>query len=135
MTVEAEIYSRLSSDSGIVTLLGSPPPVYSGELPQGLGGPGIFFFRVSTIERVSCMGVDGGVVRARYQVGCVAEVLEDARSMAETVRKALQRYRTTSGTIIQDIFVRTSHETYSSAEKLHQVDYDYEVIYVEDLPS
>lgn len=136
MTVEAAIYARLTTFDGLVDLLGSPPEVYSGHLPQGGAvTEGVYFFRVSDIEHVRAMGNDTGLVRARFQVNSVAARMDEARALAEQVRQALQRYNCTTPAVIQDIYALNGSEFYLPNESRYSVDRDYEVVYIEDLEA
>ena len=131
MTIDEELYLRLSTSAAIIAVLGATPAVYSGNLPQGFSAPGVFFIRISDTEHPSNFGCDTGIVRCRYQVSSFADNLPQTRAISDAVRIALQRYM---GDPIQDIYVRNMSESYAAAERLYQIDRDFEIVYREVVP-
>ncbi len=99
-------------------------------MPQNAILPALSYFRVSTV-RHSAMGADCGVVSARFQVDVWADSSSSARAVAAQVRSALQRWSTTSGTVVQDIFYLNETNLYDPQVKIHPTACDFEVHYEE----
>ena len=131
MTVEAEIYDRLSGHAGLSALVINR--IYPNHVPQNVTLPAVSYHRVSAV-RPSAMGADSGVVRARFQVDVWASSFADAsgaRPVAEQVRLALQRWSTTSGTIVQETFFLNERDLYEDRRDLHHAALDFEINYEE----
>ena len=137
MTIEAEIYTRLSGFAGLSALVSTR--IYPrGEMPQNVEMPALSYQRISA-ERPSAMGVDTGLVRARFQFDCWSGVhrddtegtFDESRAVFEQVRLALQRWRTTSGTIVQDTFIVGDQDLYETESKTFHAVLDAEIIYEE----
>ena len=135
MSIESEIFDRLTGFAGLSALVGTR--VYPQILPQDPTYPAISFRRVSAV-RPSAMGSDVGVVFARFQVDVWDQDDEagdagydSAKAVSEQVRLALQRWRTTTGTIVQDTFFITEQDLYVDALEVHHLALDFEVIYEE----
>lgn len=134
MTIETEIYDRLSGHAGLSALVGTR--VYPSLLPQDPTFPAITFSRVSA-QRVAAMGSDPGVVQARFQFDVWTQIAdgvdayESMRNVMEQLRLALERWRTTSGTIVQDTFFDNELELYEDDIEVHHGIFDAEIIYEE----
>jgi hypothetical protein len=114
MSLESEVYSRLSGFAGLTALVSTR--IYPLRLPQDTTLPAVTFTRLSA-SRLSAMGSDPGLVRARVQYDAWTEgsgAFDGARAIAEQIRAALQRWRTTSGTIVQDSFLESEVELYEA---------------------
>jgi hypothetical protein len=129
MSLETVLYTRLTTFSGLAALVGLR--VYArNAMPQGGMLPAVSFYRVS-VERVSAMGVDTGLARARVQVDTWDTTVDGARAVAEQVRLALQRWRNNTGTVVQDVYVLNELDLYEEETRLHRVMYDFDVVFVE----
>lgn len=110
MTIEAVIFTRLSTFAGLSALVATR--VYPVNLPQDVAMPAISYRRINA-ARVSAMGVDTGLVRATFQFDCwsgghadgTGGTFDEARAVADQVIAALKRWRNTSGTVVQDSFL------------------------------
>lgn len=129
MTVEADIFSRLSGYSGLTALVSTR--IYPVRLPQKPTYPAIVYTRISA-ERISAMGDDTGTVRPRFQFDVYATTYANARAVTEQLRKALQRYSGTDTVTIQEIFVIGESEFYEDETELYHTAIDFEIIYIED---
>lgn len=127
MTVEAEIYTRLTGFAGLSALVSTR--IYPNTIEQNATLPAIVYRRVSA-ERISAMGDDTGTVRTRYQFDVYDDQYTDGlRPVVEQLRKALQRH---TGTLIEHIFVLNETEYYDDTTELYRCSIDFEIIYTED---
>ena len=136
MTVEAEIYTRLKDFAGLSALVSDR--IYPVTMPQNVEMPAVSYRRVSA-ERISAMGVDTGLVRARFQVDCwsgehddgTVGTFDEARAVAKQVRLALQRWRNTSGTVVQDTFMIGDQDLHEHDTETYHAALDFEIFYEE----
>src|SRR5688500_18229280 len=99
--------ARAAAFAGITDILGADPRLYFEEMPQNVTYPAGRYGRIGD-ERPSCMGVDAGLVRARFQFDAYAETQKAARLLVEQYRLCFQRWSNASGTVVQDTFVISS---------------------------
>jgi hypothetical protein len=94
MTIESELFSRLTGFAGLAALIGDR--VYPVKLPQNVTLPAITYLKVSAI-RASNFGVDTGDVRYRIQINCWSDKKPGealgSNTVAAQVKAALKRYR------------------------------------------
>lgn len=128
MSVETVLRDRMTTHAGLTALINSR--CYPLTIPQNATMPALSYFRVSTV-RHSAMGADCGLVTARFQVSVWADSFSSARDVANQVRSALQRWSTTSGTVIQDIFYLNETDLYDPQVEVHHTACDFEVHYEE----
>ena len=132
MSVEATLYTRLTTHAGLSALIAAR--VHPNKLPQGVTLPAVSYRRVSA-ERVPAMGSDTGLVRARFQFDAWAAGYQAMLDVKEQLRAALERWSTTTGTVIQDIFYRNETDMFESANEreaeVHHGALDFEIIYEE----
>lgn len=88
--IEPALFTRLSTFAGLTALVSTR--VYPGVAPQNAALPFVTYRRVSAV-RPWGMGSDAGIVMARVQLDTFALSYAAARSVAEQVRGALQRWR------------------------------------------
>lgn len=129
MTVETKIYSRLSSVTALTDLVGDR--IYPNIKAQDVPLPAISYRRVSAV-RFSAMGVDSGVVKARYQVDVWSTTPDEAWAIRELVRQTLQRWSDkTTGTEITDTFIITETDLFEGDTRQHHIAIDVEINYIE----
>lgn len=134
MTIETELYTRLTTHAGLSALIGTR--AYPLHLPQKPTLPAVTYARVSA-TRVSAMGADTGLVRPRFQIDVWAEkyitqgAKTGAREVAEQVRAALQRWSTASGTIVQDTYFLNEVELFEPDTETWHIALDFEINYEE----
>lgn len=129
MTVEADLFSRLTGFSDLAAFVNNK--VYPVALPQGIEYPAISYFRVSG-QRISAMGIDTGLVRARFQFDIWASDFDSTVTIAKQVLNALQRYRGTNTVEIVEIFVLPGEaDTYEPNTRTFHKALDFEVNYRE----
>lgn len=128
MSVETVLYDRGRAHAGLSALIGTR--LYPGVLPQKCTYPAVNYSRVFA-SRVSAMGADTGLVRARFQFDIWADTYAVARAIAEQVRLCYQRWSNTAGTVIQDIYFVGEVDLYEDETRIHHAALDFEVIYRE----
>ncbi len=98
MTVEATLYTQLSTYAGLTALVGtriSPPPA-----PVNAAYPLVTYQKIVS-PRVHAMGVDPGLAESHFQVTVWGASFLDVVNVAEQVRKALQDF---TNTTVQRVF-------------------------------
>jgi hypothetical protein len=128
MTVEADLFTRLSTFTGLSALVADK--VYPLILPQGVTLPAVSYQRVSSI-RPSAMGADIGIVRARFQVDVWAQDFDSSKAIAEQIRLALQCYHGTGTVEILEIFFLNEVDLYEENTRIAHQALDFEVNYRE----
>ena len=109
MTIEAVLYTRLSTFAGLTALVATR--VYPLAAPQNVTAPYLTYRRVSAI-RESAMGADANNVTARFQIDVWASSFASARNVAEQVRLAMQRWTNATGTTVDDTFIENQIDLY-----------------------
>jgi len=128
MSVESVLFTRLSTFPGLTALVGQR--IYPNQGPDKPTLPYVTYRRVSS-ERPSAMGVDVGIVRARFQFDAWADTFDGASAVREQIRAALQRWRSATGTVVQDTYFLTDMDLYEEDTRLHHLVADFEINYVE----
>jgi hypothetical protein len=131
--VEEVLRTRLTGFSGLASLVSAR--VYPLAMPQNVTYPAITYQRVSTV-RISAMGGDTGDVRARFQFDVYGATYASVRAVADQARLALQRWNTTTGATICDIFLQNDLDMHDndpseSTVRLFRVMMDFLVLYEE----
>lgn len=135
MSIESDIFDRLTGFAGLSALVSTR--VFPVAAPPNVTFPIVVYSRVSA-ERPSVMGVDSGIVRARYQVtawdgrraGDEADY-DSARAVAEQVRQALQRWRKASATVVQDTFLQSEFVGFDDDAEAYFVTLEFEINHLE----
>lgn len=129
MSVESEIYSRLTGFAGLTALVSSR--IYPNLAPQKVAFPYVTYRRVSSV-RESGMGDDIGIVSARFQFDVFSDTYLSARNALEQVRQALQRWRAPSGNPeIIDSLIENDLDTFEPDPLVHHVLLDALIYYRE----
>ena len=128
MTVEAVLFSRLSGFAGLSALISAR--VYPLVAPQNVQQPYLTYRRVSSI-RESAFGSDSNNVTARFQIDVWASSFASARNVAEQVRLAMQRWRNTTGTVVDDTFIENQIDLYEPEIDTFHIAVDIRVHYRE----
>lgn len=122
MTLESELYTRLTTFAGLTALVGTN--IYPLLLPQDAPLPAVVFQTISE-PRISSFGVDTGDVHARVQVTAFSPKSAGAKAaldIKEQVRLALQRF---SGGNIRDSFVEGGGHGWEPEAKIFTVMLDF----------
>ena len=109
MTIEAVLFTRLSTFAGLAALVSTR--VYPLAAPQNVVLPYLTYRRVSSV-RTSAFGSDTNNVTARFQIDVWAASFASARNVAEQVTLAMQRWRNTTGTVVDDTFIENQIDLY-----------------------
>lgn len=94
MSIEEELFTRLSTYPGLVPLVGTR--VYPMQLPQTPTLPALTYWRVSGVRGHSHDG-PSGLAEPRFQASVWAETYAGARAVATQVRLALDAWQPTGG--------------------------------------
>lgn len=121
MSVQNDIYARLSAYADLTALVGSK--IYPLTVPQDIELPYVSYFIVSDIPE-HCMGQDGDIRTIRLQISCWANTYDEVKAIEVQVKAALSRYR---GGNIQDIFTDSSLDLYDGEEDVYHVPVDFTV--------
>ena len=131
MSVEADLYGILVGSTSVAAL--SSQRIYPTLLPQNTVYPAISYLRISS-ERYPLMGGDAVNVASRFQVDCWDDDALGSRTLANTVRQALQRYGSSTGTVtIDTIFIDQQQEIPERDldEDIYRVSFDFLIHYRE----
>lgn len=123
MSVESDIYTRLSAYAGIIALVSAK--IYPLTLPQDVALPALSYFKVSDVPE-HAMGLDADIKTIRIQVDCWADTYSVAKSLEVQVKAALSRYR--SGNI-KDCFFDNSVDFYIAEENIYHIPLDFIIYY------
>lgn len=100
MNVDAAVYARLSTFSGLTALTGRIRPV---EAPQADAFPYVVYSVISDLA-FAAMGVNARPHRARVQVSSFDKDFDAMRAVDAQVRLALSRFRgSAGGIVVQDV--------------------------------
>ena len=125
MTIEEAIYSYLSGEAGITTIVGNR--IYPMILPQDTDYPALTYFRVSGPEHH-----DKDVAFPRIQISCWAEKYEEARTLAGEVKAAFQRLKGPMGdpgvAVIQGVFLNVL-DLYDNETQVYHMPVDIKLIH------
>ena len=92
MSIEAALYTILSSDATVTALVGSRSPrIYPLGIPAGKGVPAVVYQQINGMRPTTCDGTLG-LCEALFQVTCWDDEIDGARSLADAVRDALDDY-------------------------------------------
>lgn len=120
--IEQALYTRLSGFAGLITVL-----IYPDILPQNAVLPAVTFQKITT-ERVSAMGSDTGIARARFQMDSWGRDYAGVKAVAAQVRAALQRFRGTIGSDeILEVFILNEVDLFEPDTLIFHTAQDYEV--------
>lgn len=123
------LYSRLSTYAGLTALVSIR--IYPVVAPQDVTNPYVTYQAIST-KRESCMGSDTGDVAARVQISAWSASYEEARSVIDQVRLALQRWSGTEASVtIKASFIETDNDLYEPDTRLFQIPMDVMIHHAE----
>lgn len=112
MSLEADLFTRLSTHDGLVALVGQR--IYPLVIPQKVAMPAVRYQRVA-VTHTSAMGVDAPLTTTLVQVSSHADTFDGARAVAVQVRAALQRWMD-DDVGVQDVYVESEIDLYDQAD-------------------
>lgn len=129
MTIEAVLFTRLSTFAGLTALVGTR--IYPSVAPQNVTAPFVTYRRISAVRR-SGFGQDIGIVSARFQLDAIALTYSSMRAVVEQIVLALQRWRSdlTNPAVIET-FIENEYEIYEDEPDLYHGAVDVIVHYRE----
>jgi hypothetical protein len=120
----------LLSDSNVTSDVGGER-IYPVVLPQGQREPSIVYNRISAIGDHTMAGASG-LARVRMQIDAYAPLHDDANSLADLVKLALDGYSGLMGSVdVQGVFFETERDDYQPDVDLHRVSRDYTMVFEE----
>ena len=130
MNLEEGIYTELSTDSGVTAIAGTRG--YPLVIPQDASLPAWAYQRISG-PRVLAHDGPTGLAQARVQFTCTAGSYDEAKSLANAIRGALDGFK---GMLGGGVFVGYAHveneiDGYQSASSLVTVRLDVNFLYKE----
>lgn len=128
MSVEDVLVTRLLAHAGTAALI--VDRVHPNFISQNSPMPAVSYARISAL-RTLAMGVNPGLVSARFQFDAWAKDYTGVRDLAEQLRLALERFNSLGPPVIQDIFFENEVDLYEDQTKTHHVALDFRVIYQE----
>lgn len=90
MTIEKDIYHKLSNDTDVSGLVSSR--IYPMKLPQKWTLPSITYQRISG-DRDHCLDGPSGRARPRFQVDCWDDSYSGVKTLADKVRLCLNGFK------------------------------------------
>ena len=111
MTIEASIYTRLSTFAGLTALVGTR--IYEDEAPMLCDSPVITYQLISAPREGYTMGTDGGMPRSRWEITSWAKTVDGglhgrdiAKAVIAQVILAMERWQDISAGV-QDVEIVT----------------------------
>lgn len=131
MSIEAAIFSLLTTDSSVSSLVGTR--LYPLLAPQDAATPFIVYQRVSASRWTSLEG-PSGMAQPRIQIDAYTSTYAAAKTLATAIREKLSGYRgTVAGTRIGGITLITDQDLIENEKdpKLYRVSMDFMVTHDE----
>jgi|OM-RGC.v1.026677641 Protein of unknown function (DUF3168). len=131
MTIEADIYNRLSTHTALTAVVSTR--IYFGQRPQNDPLPAVTFMQVSSVREYT-MGTGSALVRDRWQVSCWANDQTQAAQISEIIRARLNRWRGTATVTVEATYLQNTFDDLSGAdseERIHHRALDFEINYLE----
>ena len=128
--MDADLYARLSTDSGIAALVGDA--ISAMVAPKEATGRYLVWQRISGTPAQDAMDGESDIVAARVQIDSYGDNYGQARGLADAVRASLRDWRPTTGAIRHALLEndRAIRET-DPALKLFRVSQDYIVTFIQ----
>lgn len=129
MTIEEDIITKLKATSAVTDLVGTRiTPVVKKPTDSQL--PAITITMISA-TRFPAMGTTAKNVHGRYQISVWARNYSETRTILEALKTALQRFRKTAVTPIEDILFGSQVDFYEDDTKQYHLAIDVEIFYIE----
>jgi hypothetical protein len=95
ITIEEGLYNRLSTYSGLTTLISTR--VYPLKLPQTVTLPAITYQRISTPRELTHDQKAGGLALPRFQFNCWGTTFSSVKAVVKQLRECLNGFSGTFG--------------------------------------
>jgi len=128
MSIDSELYTRLTNDAGISALVSAK--VYPVQLPQDVVLPAIVYFKVSG-PRLHHLGGASGRAHARFQIDSWAATPLAAKNLADAVRSSLGGFTGTLTAIKASIKLDNERDDYEDGILAYRVIQDYIINHTE----
>lgn len=125
----SDLRAFLMADDTISGLVGSR--VYPNKLPENVAYPAIRYEQVSGVREYHLRGPSGRA-RPRISINAWATKYEDARGLADAIRRRLNGYAGTLGeTEVGSIKLESEIDFFEDEVKVHRVAQDYMISFKE----
>lgn len=125
MSVETDLYSRLSTYADLATLVSTR--IYPFVAPQSVNKPYCTYQKISSGRMYSHSGYSG-LQRPRMQVTCYAETYAQAKAVAAEAIAAIEGWPAANASV-QSAFFENEEDFYDEETKLYQIPVDFFVYY------
>jgi len=125
MTISDEIFTRLTTHSGLSALIGTR--AFPMKMPQNYKLPCVVYQKIAGIETYSHDG-DAGLYRPRYQFSCYANSHSGVEALVVQLKSALTCYSDETLTTPWAVsFMDMEYEQYDPELDLYRVIVDYRI--------
>lgn len=128
MTIEEEIITRLTGFGGLTALVGTR--IRPVKKRTDIALPAITYQVISEI-RQPAFGNTPKNVAARWQFSIWAKKYSETRTIKTQLIAALQRFRQSTGTAIEDIFIENTIDLFEDDTKQYHLAIDVQIFYIE----
>lgn len=122
MTIGADIFTRLSTDAGVLALAGTR--IYPNVFKQQDTLPAIRYTKIASVNH-SLMGSDAGVEVSTYQIDIIGLTYASVDALRDAVKSSLRRWRKAG---IQDTYIESDSDMYDDETKLHRVKINIDIV-------
>ena len=127
--IEAALFAVVTGDAGVAALIGTR--LYPGHLPQNPTYEAMTYRRVNT-GRPHAHDGPGDLAKARFQFSCFGATYSAARTLANTLRTAIDGYKgTVAGVRIDGILFIDEQDAYEDETGVYMLPIDFRVIHKE----
>lgn len=110
-TVESVLFDRVTGYAGVAALMGTR--LYPAALPADVTLPCMSYKRTAAERTAVFGGVNAGPVMATFEFTCWATTHLGVRALADQLRQALDRWATTTGVTVEDVFLESESDDVS----------------------
>ena len=110
------LVGRLLSYPGLTALVGTR--IFPGFLPQGTAKPAMYIEQTG-FTPVSAMGTDSGIEETDWDICIIADSYAILKAVQAQAKAAVQRWRTSTGFIVMDTFIRDIHDGFVDETQEH----------------
>lgn len=112
-TIDEALVARAAAFAGLTGLIGAQPNMrfFPADAAIQSGSRPYVVYQLISAPREHAMGVDPGMVRARFQLTCWGDTSTSARDAGDQVRLCFSRFRGTLVSVeILDVFVANEQD-------------------------